>query len=104
MTPDRTIIDRAAEAITSAAADGRTIASPVTAAMALAEAGLLISLDPMPEDELANCIVVTGAIWGALMGMPATKSVEPEANTLLLRLDFMGSPYRVTVTREPEMF
>ena len=46
----------------------------------------------MSDDDMANCMVVTGAVFGALMGMPAAVSAEPDRNTLLLRLNVHGQP------------
>lgn len=52
-----------------------------------------------------NAIIVAGAVMGALYNMPATEDVRPtpdDPTALHLRLSFMNSRYRVTVTMDPD--
>jgi hypothetical protein len=58
----------------------------------------------MSDDEMANCMIVTGAVWGALSASPTCTSATPERNTVTVGLDFMKSKYLITVTRIEDDF
>jgi hypothetical protein len=51
------------------------------------------------DDEMANCMIVTGAIWGAVSSLPTCEEATPDGNTLTVKLDFMQSKYKITVER-----
>lgn len=56
----------------------------------------------MSDDEMANAMIVTGAVWGALHLLPAVTKAVPDKNTVTLELNFMKSAYRLTVERIPD--
>jgi hypothetical protein len=56
-------------------------------------------------EEKPNCIIVAGAIWSALNGIPGIKDVTPDQtrlNEITIQPHFMKSPYRVIVHMESE--
>lgn len=59
----------------------------------------------LSRDDLANCTVVVGAVAGSLSAMPALEAIyrhgvglDDEPNSIGVKLSFMGSRYKVTVT------
>lgn len=56
------------------------------------------------SDNLPNELVACGALFAALMDSPVTveRIIEDEDTAaMVVRFDFLRSPYRVTVTMEP---
>lgn len=61
-----------------------------------------------PEDERMNNILATGGIWGAL-SMNPNVHVEQDyddngqaVNSMVVHLEFLKSPYRITIERVPD--
>lgn len=64
---------------------------------------------PADDDDIQNNLVAAGALYMALSMVPGARlEVETEVeddhatNRLIVRFDFMKSPYRLTVERIPD--
>jgi hypothetical protein len=57
-----------------------------------------VTTTPDEDDRKANELVATGAVFIILSAYPGvTVDIDPDDGSLIVRLDFLMAPYRLTV-------